>query len=362
MAAPNLGQGIDRGNYRRRNGITPPAVQGKAAGAVAETVFFGTATASVTHATTGVLVADIGSIVGSAARAGGAVTHATTGALTGQGSTVAGTAARTRQFATNGALTGQGSTLAGSARHNIPHPATGTLTGPGSSLAGSAARTRAFATSGALTGQGSTLAGSAARTLLHATTGVLTADGAIIVGSAARAASAVTHDTSGALTGPGAIIVGDATLIDPPRGKGGGGGGAVAAKSRKRVRSTYVRNTAKENLYAVLSQLDTDRQAEVVELVAPLATLKQPEAQRIAATVQQRSTELESVRQLHADIARLEQQLKSKRDSEAEYATLRKMSLDLREMIMEEEEFIEAYSHVLAADSMALLSIVGVRV
>ncbi len=47
MAAPNLGQGIDRGNYRRRNGITPPAEQGKAAGAVAETVFFGTATGAV---------------------------------------------------------------------------------------------------------------------------------------------------------------------------------------------------------------------------------------------------------------------------------------------------------------------------
>jgi len=59
MAAPNLGQGIDRGNYRRRNGITPPAVQGQAAGAVAETVFFGTATGAVTHATTGALTGQI---------------------------------------------------------------------------------------------------------------------------------------------------------------------------------------------------------------------------------------------------------------------------------------------------------------
>ena len=359
MAAPNLGQGIDRGNYRTRGGITPPAVQGKDAGAVAQTVFFGTATGPVTHDTSGVLVADIGSIVGSAARVGGAVTHATTGALTGPGSTVAGASARTRAHPTAGVLAGQGSSIVGAAQHKALHSTTGALSGPGAAVAGSAARTRQHATDGTLTGQGSALNGSAARTRQHVASGALTTDGAIIVGSAQRISPFIVtvHDTSGILIGPGAIIVGDANLIDPLRG-----GGGVAAKGRKKVRSTYVRNTAKENLYAVLSQLDSDRQAEVVELVAPLAALKQPEAQRIAATAQARSTELDSIRQLHADIARLEQQLKSKRDSEAEYATLRKMSLDLREMIAEEEEVIEAYSHVLAADSMALLSIVGVRV
>ena len=431
MAAPNLGQGIDRGNYRRRNGITPPAVQGKAAGAVAQTVFFGTATGPVTHATTGALTGQGSAVVGSAARSAGAVTHATTGALTGPGSTVAGTAARTRQFATSGTLTGPGSTVAGASTRFRAHPTTGTLTGPGSTatgsaarfrahpttgtltgpgstvagasartrahpttgtltgpgstlagsaariaapvthatsgvlsgpnaaVAGSAARTRAHASEGALTGQASTLAGSAARTRQHATSGELTTDGAIIIGSATRVGAPIVHDTSGVLTGPGAIITGEA---DPELPRGSGGGGGVAAKGRKKVRSTYVRNTAKENLYAVLSQLDSDRQAEVVELVAPLAALKQPEAQRIAATAQVRSTELDSVRQLHADIEKLEQQLKSKRDSETEYATLRKMSLDLRDMIAEEEEFIESYSHVLAADALALLSIVGVRV
>jgi len=214
MAAPNLGQGIDRGNYRRRNGITPPAEQGKAAGAVAETVFFGTATGPVTHATTGALTGQIGSIVGSAARVGGAVTHATTGALTGQGSTVAGTATRTRQFATSGTLTGQGSTLAGSARHNIPHPATGTLTGPGSSLAGSAARTRAFATSGVLAGQQ-----------------------AAVVGSASRQAAAVSHATTGALTGPESLLSGAADHVGgQPVPTGLGGGGFTQPWSKKALR------------------------------------------------------------------------------------------------------------------------------
>lgn len=41
MAAPNLGQGVDRGNYRTRSGITPPAVQGGAAGNVFQTFILG---------------------------------------------------------------------------------------------------------------------------------------------------------------------------------------------------------------------------------------------------------------------------------------------------------------------------------
>jgi len=254
MAAPNLGQGIDRGNYRRRNGITPPAVQGKAAGAVAETVFFGTATASVTHATTGVLVADIGSIVGSAARAGGAVTHATTGALTGQGSTVAGTSARTRQFATSGALTGQGSTLAGSARHNIPHPATGTLTGPGSSLAGSAARLRALATSGGLVGPGTTLAG-----------------------SAARVGAAVTHAATGGLEGPGALIAGEAsrTSPQPVLPAGGGGSGPWSKKElRKRDSKLEQERQEREKLRQLVAQAIEPVKAAAPETVQVVTSAK----------------------------------------------------------------------------------------
>lgn len=41
MVAPNLGQGVDRGNYRTRRGITPPAVQGGAAGNVFQTFILG---------------------------------------------------------------------------------------------------------------------------------------------------------------------------------------------------------------------------------------------------------------------------------------------------------------------------------
>ena len=247
MAAPNLGQGIDRGNYRRRNGITPPAVQGKAAGAVAQTVFFGTATGPVTHATTGALTGQGSAVVGSAARVGGAVTHSTTGALTGPGSTATGSAARTRQFATSGTLTGPGSALAGSARHNIPHPATGTLTGPGSSLAGSAARTRAFATSGALAGQGAALAGVAARTRAHPTTGVLSGSEAALSGAAARGIPAVSHATTGGLVGAAAVLEGAAAREAPqPVLPAGGGGSGPWSKKALRERDRKLEDERQE--------------------------------------------------------------------------------------------------------------------
>jgi tyrosyl-tRNA synthetase len=137
---------------------------------------------------------------------------------------------------------------------------------------------------------------------------------------------------------------------------------AAAPRSKKKVRTSYVQNTAKQSLYAVLQQLDAERQAEVAQIVQPLTTLQQPEAKRIAATVEARSTELDSVKQLYSEIEKLEQDLKQRRDSEQERIALRKMSLELRQLIIEEDELVEAYSAAMAADALALLAVVGVRV
>lgn len=147
-----------------------------------------------------------------------------------------------------------------------------------------------------------------------------------------------------------------------PADKGGGGGGVAAPRGKKKIRSSYVQNTAKQSLYAVLQQLDAERQAEVAQIVQPLTTLQQPEAKRIAATVEARSTELDSVKQLYSEIEKLEQDLKQRRDSEQERIALRKMSLELRQLIIEEDELVEAYSAAMAADALALLAVVGVRV
>lgn len=359
MAAPNLGQGIDRGNYRRRSGITPPAVQGKAAGAVAETVFFGTATASVTHATTGVLVADIGSIVGSAARAGGAVTHATTGALTGQGSTVAGTSARTRQFATSGALTGQGSTLAGSARHNIPHPATGTLTGPGSSLAGASTRTRAHPTTGALTGTASTLTGSAARTRAHATSGTLTAGSATIVGVAARS-TVVIHDTSGVLTGPGAIIVGDATLIDPPRGGGGSGGNAVSIQLRDQRKNQRGWDRERAVYEHSLREFDRQRRADLERIAQTLVDSGQVEAQRIARKLVDYTGELTQIDSLQRELAKLEAAQRSRELWAERNQDVQAAAAELSEILRDDEDVAGALVALHEHETRLMLGVLGI--
>lgn len=165
---------------------------------------------SVTHATTGTLTGQIGSVSGTAQHN---IPHPTSGTLTGQGSSITGSATSFSKFSTSGALTGQGSSVVGSADREaavIPHVTDGTLVGQGSTVSGSATRYRQFATSGVLTGQGSVITGDADREALvipHVTDGTLVGQGATATGSATRYRQ---FASSGALTGQSSVITGDA--------------------------------------------------------------------------------------------------------------------------------------------------------
>lgn len=167
----------------------------------------GSAVHNVPHAASGTLTGQIGGVAGSASRSAGVVTHDTSGALTGQGSTLSGSATRFRAFATSGTLTGQGSSVTGSANRFRAFATSGVLAGQGAAVSGTATRFRAFSTSGTLTGQGASLSGTAAHLALHTTSGVLTGQGAILSGSATRTRE---HATSGVLAGPGATVSGAA--------------------------------------------------------------------------------------------------------------------------------------------------------
>jgi hypothetical protein len=341
MAAPNLGQGIDRGNYRRRNGITPPAVQGKAAGAVAQTVFFGTATGPVTHATTGALTGQIGSIVGSAARVGGAVTHATTGTLTGQGTSLAGAATRFRAHPTSGLLSGQGSALAGTARHNVPHATSGTLAGQGTTLTGSAARTRAFATSGVLAGQQ-----------------------AAVVGSASRQAAAVTHDTFGELIGPQSIIVGEADPVDPPIGGGGGGSSNAQAvvhnRDRNRNRDRR-RGWANERAQLEQSLIDFDQRQRLNDIAQTLKDSEQRQARRIARKLADYTGDLDQVQSLRRELAKLEAAQQSRALTAERNRDLEAAAAELSEILREDEEMVNAMMALHQYQAKLILGVLGIQ-
>jgi hypothetical protein len=167
--------------------------------------------ASITHATTGTLTGQLGSISGSAKLN---KPHPTSGTLTGQIGSVSGSATRFRVFSTSGNLTGQGSTITGDADRAsgiVTHTTDGTLVGQGSTVSGSAKRFRAFNTSGSLTGQGSTVVGSATRFRQFSTSGALDGKVAIVTGDARHN---IPHPTSGSLTGQGSSIVGDAELTN----------------------------------------------------------------------------------------------------------------------------------------------------
>lgn len=130
-----------------------------------------------------------------------------TGGTTGAGDSWAAATLALRPIAatthaTTGALTGQIGSVAGSAAHIAIHATTGALAGPGAAVAGSASSATARPSSGALVGPGATVAGSAARTRAHETTAVLAGLGAAVAGTA-RLAS---HSTAGALSGPGAAL------------------------------------------------------------------------------------------------------------------------------------------------------------
>lgn len=188
---------------------------------------------AVTHATTGTLTGQIGSVSGTAVHF---TVHDTTGTLSGQDSSIVGSATNFTVRTSSGVLTGQGSTIVGNADHEpmaLPHTTEGTLVGQGSAVTGSSARFRAHPTSGTLTGQGSVVTGNADHepmALPHLTDGTLIGQGSVVVGSATRyrqfstsgqlvgqqslvvgsAKRYLPHDTSGTLIGQGSLIVGDA--------------------------------------------------------------------------------------------------------------------------------------------------------
>lgn len=186
----------------------------------------------LTHATTGALTGQIGSVVGSAVHS---ATYPTTGSLTGQLGSVSGSATRYRAFSSSGTLTGQDSTIAGSATNytvfttsgaltgqlgtitgdadheaqKIPHVTDGTLTGQGSEVVGSSTRYRTYTTTGTLLGQSSVVTGDSAHLSPITTTGDLVGQGAIVTGDAYH--ESYTHEVSGDLVGDGAIITGKAS-------------------------------------------------------------------------------------------------------------------------------------------------------
>lgn len=163
---------------------------------------------ATTHAATGALTGQIGSVAGTAVHK---VLHTSTGALAGAGSVVVGSAARYDSHPSTGVLVGAGSVIAGSAARvagTVTHDATGVLSGVASVIVGSAARTLVHSATGVLVGQGSLVVGSAARFRAFTSIGVLTGQGSTVAGSAARIGEAVSHDASGSLVGSGAGITG----------------------------------------------------------------------------------------------------------------------------------------------------------
>ena len=162
--------------------------------------------ASVTHATTGTLTGQIGSVSGTTQHN---IPHPTSGTLTGQGSSIVGDATNFTPHSTSGTLTGQDSTLDGVADREaavIPHTTDGVLVGQGATTTGDATRFRAYGTSGTLTGQGSVVTGDADHvSLTHEATGDLAGQTSIITGKAST--GAITVAAGGRGRRPSIIIV-----------------------------------------------------------------------------------------------------------------------------------------------------------
>lgn len=258
--------------------------------------------ASVTHATTGALTGQIGSVSGSATRN---TSHATTGALTGQIGSVSGSATRFRAFASSGTLTGQGSTVTGDADREpfvLPHTTEGALVGQGSVIDGTAQSFTVFTTSGALTGQGSVVTGDADREAApvpHTTEGILVGQGSSTAGSATRyrqfsttgnlvADGAVitgivfhyTHfETSGDLVGQGSVITGDADHVSLTHDATGdliGSGSSISGQAVNGTKKDITGGTRRIKPSIIVVSVDgKDYRVPETQLQAFLETLQQ---------------------------------------------------------------------------------------
>lgn len=153
---------------------------------------------------------------------------------------------------------------------------------------------------------------------------------------------------SGAVTQPGV----------QPASQAGGSGGAVPRR-RKRPEWENWREQERSRLESLLRGEDTT--PEVQRAAATLSTSAEPRAQRIARKLTNYTGELDQLKSLQRDIAKLEVDIQQRRIADENYQALQQTTAELRLVMRDDEDFLAAYADYERQEAELLFAALGGR-
>ena len=134
---------------------------------------------------------------------------------------------------------------------------------------------------------------------------------------------------------------GELTAAGIPAASAGGGSRADRARSRKKPQWHTWREQERAKLESLLRGEDTS--PEVQQAAATLSTSAEPRAQRIVRKLTTYTGEFDQLKSLQKDIAKLELDIQQRRIADENYQALQQATVELRDMLRDDEDFVVAY-------------------
>jgi hypothetical protein len=143
----------------------------------------------------------------------------------------------------------------------------------------------------------------------------------------------------------------------PPPAPVGGGGGAALPRRRNRPEWEAWRAQERARLESLLRGEDTT--PEIRQAVATLSKSAEPQALRVVRKLTAYSGELDQLRSLQRDIAKLELDIQQRRTADENYQALQQSAAELKAVIEEDEEFLVAYAELQQQEAELVVAALG---
>jgi hypothetical protein len=138
-----------------------------------------------------------------------------------------------------------------------------------------------------------------------------------------------------------------------------GGSGGVAPRRRKRPEWENWRAQERARLESLLRGEDTT--PEVQQAAATLSTSAEPRAQRIARKLTNYTGQLDQLKSLQRDIAKLEVDIQQRRIADENYQALQQAAAELSAVMQDDEDFLATYADYERQEAELLFAALGGR-
>lgn len=147
----------------------------------------------------------------------------------------------------------------------------------------------------------------------------------------------------------------------PPTGGGGGGAAAARVERRRRRRTEWEiwREKERELLEKLLRGEDVDDGLQ--QVAQAISTSQVPQAQRVVRKISSYRGEIDQLKTLQIEVAKLEIALEEKKIKAAADRAVQAAVKELKEILAEDEEFLQIYARVVADESSVVLAAVGIQ-